>query len=123
MEDDEAGRMAGFRARFGKSFDAQKDSSSTSDTPASKDAAELVQETSITTKGVPDADAGLQSGPFFRQASETKHAKGGSAIQDEEYYEFEEDDANLLDLISSYGQEVAPPKETPAPASGKKGKK
>lgn len=57
-------------------------------------------------------------------ASEAKGAKSGKKeVKDEdmeEYYEFEEDDANLLDLISSYGQAPSAGSKVPVAKKGKK---
>jgi hypothetical protein len=74
VEADEAGRLAGFRARFGRSFDSEKETTATSDseTPSSQDAAQ----TPSTGKGVELDNSGFG----------------------------QEEDANLLELISSYGQ-------------------
>ena len=73
VEADEAGRLAGFRARFGRSFDSGKEATtaSNSETPPSQDATQ----TSSTGKGT-EQDSGFG----------------------------QEEDANLLELISSYGQ-------------------
>ncbi|KAJ5898981.1 hypothetical protein N7495_003725 [Penicillium taxi] len=75
VEDDEAGRLAAFRARFGRSFDATAPASDTGDAAAAK------------------AD---------------EEAAKAQAKADQE----EED--NLLDLISAFGQ------QEPAPAEKKK---
>ncbi|KAJ5638002.1 hypothetical protein N7490_007881 [Penicillium lividum] len=71
VEDDEAGRLAAFRARFGRSFDAS----------------------------APAAEAD----PAAAKAAE-------DAAKAQEKADQEEED-NLLDLISSFGQEEAPPPE------------
>ncbi|PYH42067.1 mitochondrial 54S ribosomal protein bL31m [Aspergillus saccharolyticus JOP 1030-1] len=70
VEKDEAGRMAAFRAKFGRSFDAN----------------------------VASAD------PAAAEAKATKEADAKQAQA-----EAEEEDDNLLDLISSFGQQEAPP--------------
>ena len=71
VEEDEAGRLAGFRARFGTGFDANKEAAlDTQQTGAEQKTAELVQ----------DGMDGLDDG-------------------------FSEEDANLMDLISSYNVE------------------
>ncbi|KAJ5949528.1 hypothetical protein N7454_001112 [Penicillium verhagenii] len=71
VEDDEAGRLAAFRARFGRSFDASA--------PAA------------------------ESDPALAKAQE--EAAKAQEKQDQE------DEDNLLDLISSFGQGEAPPPE------------
>lgn len=72
VEEDEAGRLAGFRARFGKSFDANK-------------------EMAATTANVDE-----------KMASEKK-AESKQPKEDELGYDYDEDDASLLEMISSYG--------------------
>lgn len=78
IEEDEAGRLAAFRARFGRSWDAN---SSSADVDV-------------------DADAASENRAEQDAASEQAQA------------EQEEEDDNLLDLISSFGQEEAPPSES-----------
>ena len=92
IEDDEAGRLSGFRARYGTSFDSGKVFTS-----SSKEEAPSIQ----------------------GQADGTKEAKQD---QQEADAEFAEDDQNLLELISSFGQE---PAKLPAnmKTGTKKGKK
>lgn len=84
MEDDEAGRLAGFRARFGTGFDSGK---------GAKKAADTTEEPAATT----------ESASASAPASEPRAPKE-LAFEDEQN-DFEEDDVNLLDLISSFGQE------------------
>ncbi|KAJ5544654.1 hypothetical protein N7535_006953 [Penicillium sp. DV-2018c] len=86
VEDDEAGRLAAFRARFGRSFDAN--------TP------------------VVDAEAAAKD-PAAALKAEEDAKKQATADQDEE--------DNLLDLISAFGQNEAPP--PPEKKSFKPGKK
>jgi len=77
VEDDEAGRLAGFRARFGRGFDAGREH-----TP-STEAADTTGASSKKTEEKEQAvDVGLEDNGFS-----------------------EEEDANLLDLISSFGQQ------------------
>ena len=90
MEDDEAGRLAGFRARYGSGFDSKK--------------------ADATTAG---SDEEVTS-----PANEAKEMKKESKDEFDDY-EFEDDDASLLDLISSYGQENSGQK----PGAGKRGGK
>ena len=79
IEEDEAGRLSGFRARYGTGFDA------------SKEAAAAAPNTSETT-------------PI-----EEKGAEGTEQQTPEVVDEFAQDDSNLLDLISSFGQEQSQP--------------
>lgn len=79
VEEDEAGRLAAFRARFGRSFDA----SAPVDEEAAKD-------------------------PVAAKQAEAE-AKAQAKVEQEE-------EDNLLDLISAFGQNEAPPppeKKTP----------
>jgi hypothetical protein len=77
VEEDEAGRLAGFRARFGRGFDAGREH-----TPST----EAADTTEASSKKIEEkeqvVDAGLEDNGFS-----------------------EEEDANLLDLISSFGQQ------------------
>ena len=76
MEEDEAGRLAGFRARFGRGFDAGREH-----TP-STEASDTTEASGKKTEKERAVDAGLEDNGFS-----------------------EEEDANLLDLISSFGQQ------------------
>ena len=73
MEDDEAGRLAGFRARFGRSFDSSK---GVSNTMGARD------EVEGKSGDLDEAELGLDEEGFG-----------------------ESEDANIIDLISSYGNE------------------
>jgi hypothetical protein len=77
VEEDEAGRLAGFRARFGRGYDAGREATSSTKTSDGAVATEAK-----TDEGQRVEDAGLEDNGFA-----------------------EEEDANLLDLISSFGQE------------------
>lgn len=77
MEEDEAGRLAGFRARFGRGFDAGREA-----TPS--------------TEGADNTEA---SGTKAEQEKKVEDA----GLEDNGFAE--EEDANLLDLISSFGRE------------------
>ena len=74
VEDDEAGRLAGFRARFGRGYDSGKDTT-------------------------------VNSNPQRPPSDEaTTRPSSGKDIELDDDGFGEEEDANLLDLISSYGQ-------------------
>ena len=95
VESDEAGRLSGFRARFGRGFDAGREPNPTTD-----DAAESVNEL---------------------RREEIREAK----IEAEKEFPYEEngfgeedDDASLLDLITSFGQDKVQP--TGKKSGGKK---
>jgi hypothetical protein len=74
VEDDEAGRLAGFRARFGRGYDIGKETAPANDSEI----------------------------PPSEEAATRPAAEKGIALKDNGFGE--EEDANLLDLISSYGQ-------------------
>ncbi|KAK4946187.1 hypothetical protein LTR10_014699 [Elasticomyces elasticus] len=98
VEDDEAGRLAGFRARFGTGFDSAK---------KGKD-----QDTADTEAATSPA------APAATPRAESKAAK--QPLFEDENNDFTEDDSNLLDLISSFGQENV---QQDKPGSSKKGGK
>jgi hypothetical protein len=77
VEEDEAGRLAGFRARFGRGFDAGREP-----TPSTE-----------------IADNTEASGT----KAEEKQKIEDASLEDNGFAE--EEDANLLELISSFGQE------------------
>ena len=77
VEEDEAGRLAGFRARFGRGFDAGREH-----TPLTEAADTTEASRKKTEEKEQAVDAGLEDNGFS-----------------------EEEDANLLDLISSFGQQ------------------
>jgi len=116
VEDDEAGRLAGFRARYGRTFDAQKNAEDFEQEapPAAESLGEIGSE-GLT--GVAQAD---QHTP---QPTQVK--KAAPKLQNEEIddgWDFGDDDASMLDLISSYGQEDIRQKDAP-PQKGKGKKK
>lgn len=79
VEEDEAGRLAGFRARFGASYDVKGEAVATTTGESDK----LASEKKADTKGVRvevDEDDGFGD-------------------------EFDQDDAGLLEMISSFGKE------------------
>lgn len=78
VEEDEAGRLAGFRARFGKSFDASK---------------EVVVETT----GEPDKLASEEKA----NVKKVEQEKSEYDIQEDFG---DEDDESLLEMISSFGK-------------------
>jgi hypothetical protein len=78
VEEDEAGRLAGFRARFGRGFDAGREHSPSTETADTTEA--------------------------NRKKTEEKERAVDASLEDNGFSE-EEEDANLLDLISSFGQQ------------------
>ncbi|OJD14698.1 hypothetical protein AJ78_04989 [Emergomyces pasteurianus Ep9510] len=90
VEEDEAGRLAAFRSKFGRSWDA------TSTTAAL--AAATAADAASTSSASPAAFAGMTEGDA-KQAKDT-------TVEEAVEFEFEEDEEedNLLDLISSFGQ-------------------
>ena len=95
VESDEAGRLSGFRARFGRGFDAGREP-----TPTTDDAAE--SDNDMKKEGTRDAKL---------------DAKKESPYDDNGFGE-EDDDASLLDLITSFGQDRA--QSTGKKSGGKK---
>ncbi|KAL2215959.1 hypothetical protein M432DRAFT_121689 [Thermoascus aurantiacus ATCC 26904] len=97
VEEDEAGRLAAFRARFGRSWDAPTAPGTESETASSKEK-----------EG--DKDKKQEASANANDSDKNKNKKVEGEEDDstapDDYYE-EEDDDNLLDLISSYGQEEA----------------
>jgi hypothetical protein len=77
VEDDEAGRLAGFRARFGRGFDAGREPTPSTEMIEGTEASGRKAEEKVKVE-----DVGLEDNGFA-----------------------EEEDANLLELISSFGQE------------------
>lgn len=117
VEDDEAGRLAGFRARFGIGFDAQKEDL---DDVAVAAASEASSGQAVEEGGAPKPQPESLEVESANKMEKAQKSKKQRDLEEEVHYEFEEDDANLLDLISSYGQ--APAAQN-APAPTKKGKK
>lgn len=74
MEDDEAGRLAGFRARFGRGYDIGKETTTISDS-------ETLASDKATSRPSSGKEVALDDNGFGEQ-----------------------EDANILDLISSYGR-------------------
>lgn len=84
MEEDEAGRLAGFRARFGKSFDAG------SSTGAGTD---------MTAKTTDESDKPASD----KKATKTKK-QSKEASDDDLATMFGQDDEALLEMISNFGK-------------------
>lgn len=83
MEEDEAGRLAGFRARFGRSFDAGKDTGAGEDT-------------TVHTTQEPDNPA---------TDKKARAQKSKEPTDDDLDAMFaEEDDAQMLEMISNFGK-------------------
>ncbi|KAJ9635346.1 hypothetical protein H2204_005907 [Knufia peltigerae] len=99
VEEDEAGRLAGFRARFGTSFDSAKGTRKGQDAAAAEEQQQ-------------QADAAVKPVAEVKSAKEIKF--------EDEHNEFEQDDFNILDMISSFGQKNPPEDKG---SSGKKGGK
>lgn len=104
VEDDEAGRLAGFRARFGRSFDA---ASATATDTATK-AEEAVEDTVETDPAKAAVEGQVDTKGPSAQALPGQGRQKERVIQfEDEKNEFEEDDMNLLDLINSFGRQQA----------------
>ena len=86
VEEDEAGRLAGFRARFGKSFDA---GSSTGAGPG------------MTARTTDESDAPASEG----KAAKVEKTKSKSKTSENDLAGmFGEDDEALLEMISNFGK-------------------
>ena len=100
LEDDEAGRLAAFRARFGRSWDATTVGATPTSTSAPvsgvAETPDAVAATTTTAEEVMALKKEKEEGEKAKLA-----AAAAAAAQEQE----EED--NLLDLISSFGQEEA----------------
>lgn len=118
VEDDEAGRLAGFRARFGRFFDA----ASTATTASPTTPEEVVQE-QVETDPVQAAVEGKVEtkgpSPQSPQRLHTRQKEREIQFEDEKN-EFEEDDMNLLDLINSFGRQNPQQESSKKDKGGKK---
>ncbi|QKX55589.1 uncharacterized protein TRUGW13939_02683 [Talaromyces rugulosus] len=92
LEEDEAGRLAAFRARFGRAYDANAG--------ASKETEEVVEKKETTADG---QDQQQQQKEKKQPTEAEKEAAAKAQAEAEAELQAEED--NLLDLISSFGQE------------------
>ena len=100
VEEDEAGRLAAFRARFGRSWDANtpvEEGGSRGDEKAgaAMDAGEKIEEG----KGATAATTATAGGTADQEA------KGRAESVQQQMREEEDEEDNLLDLISAFGQE------------------
>ena len=102
VEEDEAGRLAGFRARFGGGFDVQKGE------------VEEVTKERKGKKGDVKAEGKEQIEVEGRKVEgqevgrETRRERQKKILEDEEAdesWDFGEEDENMLDLISRFGQD------------------
>jgi hypothetical protein len=94
MEDDEAGRLAGFRARFGRGYESVK--------------------ASITPQAVEGDSAGSETENFVRKPLATMDSK----LEDHGFDDDEEDN-NILEMISSYGKAKGSPRSGAKKDEGK----
>ncbi|PGH29121.1 hypothetical protein GX50_08126 [[Emmonsia] crescens] len=106
VEADEAGRLAAFRSKFGRSWDATNTAAAVA--AAAADAAAATA--TATDGGMAEGDA--------KQAKDT-------TVEEAVEFEFEEDEEeeNLLDLISSFGQTEGSQMAQPEKGKGKGKKK
>lgn len=89
VEDDEAGRLAAFRAKFGRSFDA-------AGTAAEEAAA------AVAGSGPPKA---MGQNIDMKQAQDAAMDAAAEKALAQEEADLQEEEDSLLDLISSFGQE------------------
>ncbi|RMD42624.1 hypothetical protein DV735_g2497, partial [Chaetothyriales sp. CBS 134920] len=107
IEDDEAGRLAGFRARFGSSFDSKKAAVAVDDAPRS-DGPGVQAKDAVATASASTDITETQGKRGEKKVQQTQGAPAPappSEQEEEDGWDFGDDDANLLDLISSFGQE------------------
>jgi hypothetical protein len=112
VEEDEAGRLAAFRARYGRAWDASSSATATAAAAVSPGVGEKSSDTSpAAAVGV---DGKLEVGAEVGAGGETTSSHtADAALLDAE---MQEEDL-LLDLITSYGQE---PTDQTSPSSAKK---
>jgi hypothetical protein len=107
VEDDEAGRLASFRARYGRTFDAQKgDIEEEVSAQQQEQDPQEVQAQSPPTGSLGSISSEGLDGPA-KLVKKPVHIKEETFHNDEidDGWDFGDDDASMLDLISSYGQE------------------
>jgi hypothetical protein len=115
VEDDEAGRLAGFRARFGLGFDTAK--GEPEETEAKTKEAKIDNKASqvggmkelMETQGQDEKKGDGRKELRDMKVEETKREKQRltqqAAEEEDEGWDFGEDDENMLDLISRFGQD------------------
>lgn len=117
MEDDEAGRLAGFRARFGRTFDAASTSATATPTKADDVVQDQVETDPV--KAAVEGQVDTKGSPAEAQRVQSRQKERGIQFEDEKN-EFEEDDMNLLDLINSFGRQNAQQQPSKKDKDGKK---
>lgn len=126
VEDDDAGRLAGFRARFGGGYDTQRDTESdgaTRNKAKSEDQIEFSEvpegmETSADSETDKLQSATKEQAKSEAQPAQRRQYEGEDVGED---WDFGDEDENVLDLISRFGQEeTSIPKDIPI--AGKKRK-
>jgi hypothetical protein len=116
VEDDDAGRLAGFRARFGGGYDAQKSEASTGKKSSAIEQKETTMfEEGMETSAEPEARQHEISAKDQPQAAEKQVPQRQYEEEDvDEDWDFGDEDENVLDLISRFGQEEKSiPKDVP----------
>lgn len=93
VEEDEAGRLAAFRAKFGRSWDAN--------TPTEEEVKKKEDDVKVHTEAAAAQAAGEQTLEKNNEVAEAEKARSMA----EQAKEDQEEEDNLLDLISSFGQE------------------
>jgi hypothetical protein len=91
VEDDESGRLASFRARFGTTFDSQKGK----------------KHDQMTATGAAGTAPQPAQSDIALQKEDSKAEFVPEPLFEEEQNSFAEDDANLLEFISSFGQQTS----------------
>lgn len=119
MEDDEAGRLAGFRARYGGGFDARKTQQAMEEVGGEgvndlipleargKEEAGKGQIKEIGQTGAAETDVvqtQAEPGDVIRGRRKMESDEMGMGMDDGDGWDFGEEDSNLLDMISRFGQ-------------------
>lgn len=113
VEDDEAGRLASFRARYGRLFDASKaDDDMVEEAPPAGDALQEI--------GSEKLEAAVAADASFQPMGAKKKTQAMQSDEIDDGWDFGDDDASMLDLISSYGQEDIKQKDALPVKKGKK---
>ena len=121
VEDDEAGRLASFRARFGRLFDASKEDDLPEDAPPVPQGIEEIGGGKIEAADTQvDAPAETQTAAQLRVEKKKQDSKMLQSDEIDDGWDFGDDDASMLDLISSYGQEDIKQKDALPVKKGKK---
>lgn len=109
MEDDEAGKLSAFRARFGEGFDTQRAEAQDVIGKGKKGVrSNLEIESRQQRDGETEVDARKQEREMTVKETKREKQKLRGQVEEEEMgegWDFGEEDENMLDLISRFGQD------------------